>query len=222
MSLGRPAFPVVISAPSGAGKTSLARALVERNDELQFSTSVTTRPKRPPERAGEDYHFVDDAEFDDLVAGGALVEWAEVHGHRYGTPRAEVDEACAAGLSPVLDIDVQGARQVRAAYPDALLIFILPPSAAELERRLVGRASEKAWERQRRLRNAQKELRAAATFDYAVINDDFQDALESLESILRTERSRIARLTELDTFVRSLDRSLSRILAEDIEKESKP
>ena len=126
-----PAFPVVIAAPSGAGKTSLARSLVEQSPGVEFSISATTRPPRPMEQDGRDYFFVDDAEFDRQIASSELLEWAEVHGRRYGTPRRSIEESLARGHIVVLDIDVQGARQVRSAFPAAVLIFILPPTVGE-------------------------------------------------------------------------------------------
>lgn len=210
--LGRP-FPLVIAAPSGAGKTSLAHALVQRHPgEMTFSISATTRARRERERAGKDYYFVDDAEFDEMIESGELIEWAEVHGRRYGTPRRGVREAMAAGKVVVLDIDVQGARQIRRAFDDAVLVFILPPSAAELNRRLTGRGSEGEAEVERRLRGARGELEAAAEFDYVVVNDDFDRALGALEAILRAERHRTKRIEELGLELRRLDAELGEIL----------
>src|SRR5690606_15363831 len=130
-SLGR-AFPLVIAAPSGAGKTSLARALVERHDDVVFSISATTRPRRGYEVHGKDYYFVDDVAFDRMISSGELLEWATVHGYRYGTPRQGVTECIRRGEVVVLDIDVQGARQIRAVFPESVLVFVLPPSAVEL------------------------------------------------------------------------------------------
>jgi guanylate kinase len=205
-------FPLVIAAPSGAGKTSLAHALVQRHPELTFSISATTRPRRAQERPGLDYYFVDDGEFDRMIEAGELVEWAHVHGRRYGTPRRGVREAMAGGKIVVLDIDVQGARQIRHAFPEAVLVFILPPSAEELNRRLAARASEADAERLRRLRGARAELEAAAEFDYVVVNDDFDRALGALESILAAEYHRVARLKELDDELRRLDAGLATIL----------
>lgn len=210
--LGRP-FPLVIAAPSGAGKTSLAHALVQRHPgEMTFSISATTRARRERERPGKDYYFVDDAEFDEMIESGELIEWAEVHGRRYGTPRRGVREAMAAGKVVVLDIDVQGARQIRRAFDDAVLVFILPPSAAELNRRLTGRGSEGEAEVERRLRGARGELEAAAEFDYVVVNDDFDRALGALEAILRAERHRTKRIEELGLELRRLDAELGEIL----------
>jgi guanylate kinase len=152
MTDSRP-FALVIAAPSGAGKTSLARALVERWDDMSFSLSATTRPARPGERHGVDYEFVDEAGFDVLLERGELLEWAMVHGRRYGTLRRGVEAALAEGSTVVLDIDIQGARRVRDVLPDAVLVFILPPSVAEMKRRLLGRRSgEDAAELAKRMR----------------------------------------------------------------------
>jgi guanylate kinase len=187
-------FPVVISAPSGAGKTSLAHALVDRDERMTFSVSATTRAPRSHEVQARDYYFVDDAEFDRMIEQGALLEWAEVHGRRYGTPKGSVAEALARGKNVVLDIDVQGARQVRAAFPDAVLIFVLPPTVEELRRRLSDRGSETTAERQRRLMTALKELEAAPEFDFVVINDEFENAVKTLQTILASEKRRLSRL----------------------------
>ena len=201
-------FPMVIAAPSGAGKTSIARALVERHGDVVFSVSATTRPPRGYERDGVDYYFVDDAGFDRLIADGELIEWAVGHGRRYGTLRRAVSRALERGQTVVLDIDVQGARQIREAFPEAVLVFIVPPSAEELGRRLVFRGSEAAAERQRRLENARRELTAAGEFDYVVVNDDLETAVSALESILAGERCRTARIEDLaETLVR-LEREL--------------
>jgi len=201
-------FPMVIAAPSGAGKTSIARALVERHGDVVFSVSATTRPPRGYERDGVDYYFVDDAGFDRLIADGELIEWAVVHGRRYGTLRRAVSRALERGQTVVLDIDVQGARQIREAFPEAVLVFIVPPSAEELGRRLVFRGSEAAAERQRRLENARRELTAAGEFDYVVVNDDLETAVSALESILAGERCRTARIEDLAETLDRLDREL--------------
>src|SRR5688572_9035044 len=160
--IGSRGFAIVIAAPSGAGKTSLAHALVERHpDEIEFSVSCTTRPKRNNEEASRHYHFVNESEFDEMAANGELLEYATVHNRKYGTPRREVEDRIADGRVVVLDIDVQGARQVREAMPDAVHVFVLPPSAEELRRRLTGRDTEGPEERQLRLVTARQELRAA-------------------------------------------------------------
>jgi guanylate kinase len=210
--LGKP-FPLVIAAPSGAGKTSLAHALVQRRpEEVMFSISATTRARRERERPGKDYYFVSDAEFDGMIESGELIEWAMVHGRRYGTPSRGVREGIAQGKVVVLDIDVQGARQIRRAFDDAVLVFILPPSAAELNRRLTGRGSEADAERLRRLRGARGELEAAAEFDYVVVNEDFEAAVRALEAILTAERLRPDRMPDLGRELHRLDGELGMIL----------
>jgi guanylate kinase len=198
-------FPVVIAAPSGAGKTSLARALVQRNADIVFSVSATTRPPRSFETDGVDYEFVDAAEFERMARSGELLEWAEVHGHRYGTPARGVSAALDRGYTVVLDIDVQGARQIRQRFPEAVLVFIVPPSGAELVRRLRGRASESEADLRRRLHNARKELHAAGEFDYVVVNDDFERAVSVLQAIVEAERCRFRRLVEPGAELERLD-----------------
>ena len=211
--IGSRGFAIVIAAPSGAGKTSLAHALVERHpEEIEFSVSVTTRPRRHNEEANRHYHFVDDAEFDRLAQGGELLEHATVHKRKYGTPRKAVEDRMAAGRVVLLDIDVQGARQVRQALPDAVLVFVLPPSAEELRRRLAGRDTEGAEERRLRLETAREELRAAREFDYIVVNDDFERAVKVLEAIIEAERSRNTHVTQVERDVRALDEELARLL----------
>lgn len=210
--IGSRAFCLVIAAPSGAGKTSLARALVEKHEEIEFSVSATTRVKRGYETNQEHYRFVDDAEFDRMVAAGEMLEHAVVHNRKYGTPRSEVEARLRSGKIIVLDIDVQGARQVRAAMKDAVLVFIMPPSAAELRNRLAGRASEQPAERRLRLETARQELRAATEFDYIVVNDDFDRAVTTLEAIITAERCRTIHVTQVERDVRALDEELARLL----------
>lgn len=193
MSAAPRSFPIVLAAPSGAGKTTLAHALVERNADIVFSVSATTRPPRPGEREGVDYRFVSDDEFDRMTRDGELMEWAMVHDRRYGTPRESVRQSLEDGRIVVLDIDFQGARQVRAAFPDAVLVYILPPSAEEMVRRLLHRASENDHERRRRLITARVELAATDEFDYVVVNDDFDTALATVEAIVRAEKHRYSR-----------------------------
>ena len=212
MSFQRPAFPVVIAAPSGAGKTTLARMLVDNNDGVVFSISATTRPARPKEQDGRDYHFVDDDTFDRMIERNELAEWAVVHGRRYGTPRREITGAIQQGRTVVLDIDVQGARQVRKMFADALMIFVLPPSAEELARRLSGRASEDPLERRRRLDNARQELQAVPEFEYVVVNDDLEQAYGEIEAIVRAEWGRARRIGGLENHARAMIRDLEEII----------
>lgn len=175
----------VIAAPSGAGKTTLVRALMERVPSLAFSVSFTTRPRRASEVDGRDYHFIDEATFERLVREDAFVEHARVFGHRYGTGRAQVDAALAAGRDLILEIDWQGARQVRERVPEAIDVFILPPSRTVLEERLRGRRSDSPDVIERRLRESVEEMSHWAEFRYVVVNDDFAQALDEMTDIVR-------------------------------------
>jgi guanylate kinase len=205
-------FPIVLAAPSGAGKTTLARALVARQEGVVFSVSATTRPPRAGEVDGHDYHFVDDTEFDRMTRAGELLEWAVVHDYRYGTPRQSVHASLACGHTVVLDIDFQGARQVKAAFADAVLVYVLPPSAEELVRRLLDRGSESRAERRSRLMTARIELAAVDEFDYLVVNDDLDSALAVLEAILRAERSRMARIEDIEDRLARLRNGLDALI----------
>jgi guanylate kinase len=178
-------FPLVLSAPSGAGKTTLANLLRRRNRDVVFSVSATTRAPRPREVDGVSYHFVSRDEFLRMRDVGELIEWAEVHGNFYGTPLENIRRAQARGEHLLLDIDVQGARQIREKVPEAVLVFVLPPSGAALVKRLSGRGTEDAAVLRRRLRNAAEEMRAAPEFDYVVVNDVLADAASALEDVLR-------------------------------------
>ncbi len=211
-SLRGPGFALVIAAPSGAGKTTLARALVDRHSDVEFSVSATTRPKRKHEKGSRDYHFVDETEFIRMQESGELLEWAVVHGRRYGTPRAEVEQRLKDGRVVVLDIDVKGAGQVRQALPQAVLVFVLPPSAEELRRRLATRDTEPDEERQVRLQTARQELRAAGLFDYIIVNDDFEAAVKRLEAIVTAERAKISRSANLEQRIDALDKELAKLL----------
>jgi guanylate kinase len=205
-------FPLVIAAPSGAGKTSLARAIVERWPDVVFALSATTRAPRPGERHGEDYFFVDDAGFDALIADGELLEWAHVHGRRYGTLRRGVQAALDAGRTVLLDIDVQGARQLRGVLPEAVLLFILPPSVGEMTRRLVGRGSgEDPHELATRMRTAREEVDWADEFDYIIVNDEFEQSIRLIEAVLTAERCRPDRLAGLDVALDELRRDMDDI-----------
>jgi guanylate kinase len=178
---------VVLAAPSGGGKTTIARALVARWPERYgFSVSATTRPPRPGERDGEDYFFLSKDEFHRRQAGGEFLEWAEYAGELYGTLKAEVDRVLAAGRHVLLDIEVQGARQVRKRYPPPAshAVFILPPSAGELLRRLEGRRTESRSEMAKRLKTAVRELRQAEEFDHVIVNDDLEAAVTAVHGIV--------------------------------------
>jgi guanylate kinase len=174
----------VIAAPSGAGKTSLVRALMEREPGLRFSISYTTRRQRPNEVDGRDYFFVTREEFERMARSGEFLEHATVFDNSYGTSRAQVEESLAAGQDLILEIDWQGARQIRRALPECRSVFILPPSRAELERRLRGRGTDTEQVIQRRLRDAAGDMSHWREFEFVVVNDDFEQALTELQAIV--------------------------------------
>lgn len=184
----RPGLLFVLSAPSGAGKTSLCNALVAGTDDLVASVSHTTRPARPGEREGVDYQFVDRAGFEAMMAEGVFLEHAEVFGNRYGTSRTWVEERLSQGIDVLLEIDWQGAAQVRARMPECRSIFILPPSLGALRQRLEGRGSDERSTIERRLAAAVSEMTHWAEYDYLVINDDFPQALSQLRAIVQACR----------------------------------
>jgi guanylate kinase len=175
----------VITGPSGVGKGTLIRTLLERIPELELSVSATTRAPRPGEVDGVDYHFLSEAEFDGRVLEGDFLEHADYSGRRYGTLRSELERRLAAGASVVLEIEVQGARQVKEKMPDAMRIFIAPPSEEALRTRLVGRGTDDEAQRERRLATAKEELAAQDEFDIVVVNDRLDDAADELERIVR-------------------------------------
>lgn len=178
---------ILLSAPSGAGKTTLVRALLEREPNLRFSISFTTRKPRVGERNGDDYFFVDEDEFQSMIAAGEFLEHARVFDNWYGTGRGHVESLLASGYSVLLEIDWQGARQIRAALEQVCSVFILPPSVAELERRLTGRGSDSRAVIERRLRDALADISHWDEFDYAIVNDDAEVAAEALHRIVRGE-----------------------------------
>src|SRR5438128_12634717 len=181
---------LILSSPSGAGKTTLkTRILTVSHPELRFSVSHTTRKPRQSELDGREYHFVDKPRFERMVAAGEFAEWAEVHGNLYGTSLREIELARSSHRGVVFDIDHQGARQIKAKMPDAVSVFILPPSIAELERRLRSRASDDEQTVQRRLLAARSEIDHYAFFDYLVVNDDLDEAHKKLDSIVVAARS---------------------------------
>jgi guanylate kinase len=179
----------VITAPSGAGKTSLIEALMKADPSLKLSISYTTRAPRPGEKDGVDYHFVDDATFLAMRTRGEFLESAEVHGFRYGTSKRVITDALARGEDMLLEIDWQGARQVRSLYPESVGIFILPPSVEELERRMRSRGQDSDAVIRRRVENAKEELQHAGEFKYAIINKDFDLARQELAQIIQKERN---------------------------------
>jgi guanylate kinase len=175
----------VVSAPSGGGKTTLCRRLLDEFPQIHLSVSYTTRSSRGPERAGIDYNYVDPATFEAMVAAGAFAEWAEVHGHRYGTSKQAVLEATHRGRDVLFDIDYQGGRQLKAQFSDAVMIYILPPSMAVLEARLRGRGTDDPATIERRLAKAETELAYYHLYDYLIINEEIEAAYEALRAIYR-------------------------------------
>ena len=185
---------LVLAGPSGGGKTSVCHALLSRREDVMFSVSATSRSPRSGEVNGRDYHFVSREEFENLIDGGNLLEWAEVHGELYGTPRANLDASRDAEKALLLDIDVQGARQVSENLQSAVLIFLLPPSVQTLLSRLRGRGSENDTAVQRRMSSALSELEAVGEFKYVVVNDELDSTVSVVESILVAERASVSRL----------------------------
>jgi guanylate kinase len=187
---------IVVSAPSGAGKTTILARVLRDLGGIRFSVSHTTRAPRGVERDGVEYHFVDPAAFASLREAGGLLEWAEVHGNLYGTSVAEIERASAAGVDILLDLDVQGAAQVRSRIEDAVTVFILPPSYEVLERRLRGRGQDDEATIRRRLAVAGREIDAFENYDFAIVNDDLDACVEELKSIVRAARCRVAVVSE--------------------------
>lgn len=181
---------LVVSGPSGAGKGTVCRELLRRLPRLWYSVSATTRPPRPGERDGVDYYFISEEEFRRLREADALLEWAQVYGDYYGTPRAPVVERLAQGQDVLLEIDVQGARQVKARLPEAVTVFLLPPSYGELARRLAGRGTEDAAQMRRRLELASFEIERAKEYDYLVVNEEIAQATAKIEAIITAEKCR--------------------------------
>mgnify|MGYP005846524473 CR=1 FL=1 len=184
---------LVVSGPSGVGKGTICAALLRRLPDLHLSISATTRSPRPGERNGVEYFFVSEAEFARMLAAGELLEWAEVHGARYGTPRRPVLDALDRGEDVLLEIDVQGGLQVKKSFPDAVLIFILPPSMEELQRRLAARGKDSPEAMGGRLAWAHKELQRAPDYDYVVVNETVDGAVAEILSIMAIEKRRKAR-----------------------------
>ena len=196
---------IVLSSPSGAGKSTIARMLLESDPAVTMSISATTRPKRPGEVDDVDYHFVDDAEFDRMIGAGEFVEWAYVFGHRYGTPKAPVKAALREGRDILFDIDWQGARQLEPDFGEHLVtIFLLPPSMDELERRLHARGTDSPEVIADRMRRAADEIDHWAEYEYVLVNRDMERCLEQVRSIVAAERSKKVRQTDLNPFVRDL------------------
>jgi guanylate kinase len=187
-----PGTLIIITAPSGAGKTTLVRGLLERDSQVQLSVSYTTRAPRPGEQNGRAYHFVDLATFRTLRDSGEFLEWAEVHGNYYATSRVWIREQISAGRDIVLEIDWQGAQQVRKVFPEAVGVFVLPPSFEELESRLRGRGTDSDDVIAGRLLGARGEMRHVGEFDYAIINNELHEAIDDLVAVVRASRLRCA------------------------------
>jgi guanylate kinase len=201
----------VLSSPSGAGKTTLSRLLIDKMPGLKMSVSATTRPKRPGEVDGRDYHFIDKARFDEMSKRNELLESATVFDNRYGTPRAPVEAALSAGQDVLFDIDWQGTQQLREkARDDVVSVFILPPSAADLEKRLHSRAQDSDEVIRGRMSRASHEMSHWAEYDYIVINHDIEEAFAEVQSILKAERLKRERRIGLTTFVRKLQQQLEK------------
>jgi guanylate kinase len=211
MSVERRGLMFVLSSPSGAGKTTLSRLLIERIPSLKMSVSATTRPMRPGEVDGRDYLFVDQSRFKDMVQRNELLEWATVFDNSYGTPRAPVEATLSAGQDVLFDIDWQGTQQLREkARADVVSVFILPPSAADLEKRLHSRAQDSDVVIRSRMSRASHELSHWAEYDYIVVNHNVEEAFGEVQSILKAERLKRERRTGLTTFVRALQQQLEK------------
>jgi guanylate kinase len=200
---------MVLSSPSGAGKTTLARRLVEADAEIAMSVSVTTRPPRPGETDGRDYHFIDDKRFVRMREGGELLEWARVFDNFYGTPRAPVEAAIKGGRDILFDIDWQGAQQLSEKMKhDVVRVFILPPSVTALERRLQTRAQDSVEVVRRRMEAASAEISHWPEYDYVIVNADIDGSLAGLKAIITAERLKRERLDGLSAFVREMQKTL--------------
>ena len=197
-------FPLVLSAPSGGGKTTIARKLLEQRSDVGYSISCTTRKPRPGEVTGRDYFFLTPEEFRTRREKGEFAESAEVHGNWYGTLRREIERVLGEGKHVIMDIDVQGAAQLGRAFPEAVMVFVLPPSGDELLKRLRARKTEDRASLTRRLMNALEELRRAEEYHYVVVNDDLEHAVERVSAVIDAETSRYERVHGLEEQVRSI------------------
>jgi guanylate kinase len=202
---------IVVSGPSGAGKTTVLTRVLSELKDIRFSISHTTRAPRPGERDGVEYHFVTRREFERLISEGAFLEWAEVHGELYGTARAEYDRAMQEGVDLLLDIDVKGADQVVQKFDDAVTVFVIPPSYTDLERRLRGRGPDDEASFQRRLAVAGEEMSHFRKYQYAIVNVDLEASVEGLKTVIRASRLRTSRVAEtaekiLSTFLTRKER----------------
>jgi len=200
-----PGLLVVISGPSGAGKGTVCRFLCERSPLARLSVSATTRPPRAGEVEGEHYYFKSEDEFTDMVSRGELLEWAKVYRYRYGTPRSPVVDSLRRGHDVILEIDVQGGLKVKQQMPDAVLVFLLPPSMAELKRRLLERGTETPEAVEERLRWAEGELARMPEYDYVVVNDRLEEAVARITAIMTAERCRTKYYSKWEDAVREVD-----------------
>ena len=212
-------FPLVLSAPSGGGKTTIAKSLLAAREDMGYSVSATTRSPRPGEQNGRDYFFLTKKEFRHRVDAGEFVEWAEYGGELYGTLKSQIDAVLGSGRHVVLDIEIHGARAVRALYPDAVLVFIVPPSADELLQRLGGTRGTRAGSLGRRLRRAVEELKVALEYDYVVVNADRTEALADVAAIVDAESLRPRRNPDWEADLDELGREIER-LADAVAKQS--
>lgn len=207
-------FPLILSSPSGGGKTTIARLLMERRSDVGYSVSCTTRPARPGEQHGRDYFFLSPEEFVGRRDAGELAEWATVHGNMYGTLRGEVERVLSSGRHVIMDIDVQGARQFARAFPESVLVFLLPPSTDVLISRLRARQTEDHGKLLVRLQSAREELREVGAYQYVVVNDDLEEAYAQVTSIVEAETVRHRRQPLLDDRVAELIGALDRQIHE--------
>ena len=207
------AFPIILSSPSGGGKTTIAHRLMARRKDVGYSVSCTTRPPRDGEIDGRDYHFRSLQDFRRGQAAGEFAESAEVHGHLYGTLRSEVARVLSSGMDVIMDIDVQGAKQFSAAFPESVLIFILPPSAEALVERLAARGTEDPKSLIRRLRSAKDELKAIDLYPYVVVNDRIDSAVAAISSIIDAEDVKRSRNGALKVRIKDLEDGIQRAIA---------
>lgn len=210
--MSRPAFPVILAAPSGSGKTTIARGLLDTRADVGFSVTCTTRPARPAERHGIDYFFLAPDEFEARVGGGDFAEHALVHGNRYGTLRSEIRRLLESGRHAIMTIDVQGARQFVRAFPETVLVFVLPPSGAELLARLDGRGTEDAGRLRTRLEGALEEVDAMGEYEYVVVNDEVGRAVGEVSAIIDAEMARRVRQHDLAERTAALRAELRRAI----------